>query len=85
MLCGLSRRLSKSFSRHGPRGESKREKRRERAERAERERMRRRSLDDVRVEIMAEFSSATIYDDDQGDVQVMRRVTMTSHFILRHL
>ena len=30
-----------------------------------RKKPRRRSLDDLSVEIMADFSSATIYDDDQ--------------------
>ncbi|KAL8579647.1 hypothetical protein ACOMHN_025599 [Nucella lapillus] len=63
MLCGLSRRLSKSFSRS-----SGRERKKEKQEK-KKERLRRRSLDDLRVEIMADFSSATIYDDDQDSEQ----------------
>ncbi|KAK7482757.1 hypothetical protein BaRGS_00026055 [Batillaria attramentaria] len=62
MLCGLSRRLSKSFSRR-ERSETKTKK-----EKVSKKRFRRRSLDDS-MEIMADFSSATIYDDDQGSEQ----------------
>ena len=67
MLCGLSRRLSKSFSRSS-RAETKKKEKMEKKKRP-----RRRSLDDLSVEIMADFSSATIYDDDQ-DPEV---ITMT--------
>lgn len=65
MLCGLSRRLAKSFSR-------KDKPETTRKERAGKKRCRRRSLDDS-VEMIADFSSVTIYDDDGEQVRVKDR------------
>ncbi|KAI8770762.1 diacylglycerol kinase delta, partial [Biomphalaria glabrata] len=57
MFCGLSRKLAQSFSRGSRRYEEKKEKKKKLKKR------RSRSLDSYDLEISAEFSTVTVYEE----------------------